>query len=631
MKKLLTIKNKLIGIAGLVTLGMLGILALQQYSTHAVHDLQETRLLTAEIESGMLMLRRHEKDFLARTDLKYHKKFNDSLVKTLAVIDALVNNLNSQGLDNAKALQTREVLQAYGKNFNQLVNIEQTIGLDHKSGLNGALRTAVHNAEDKVNSLNDHQLKADILMLRRREKDFMLRWDEKYVEKFNKDFETFASHLAQRDYTATSKQDISKHMQNYKGQFLRYVAGVKDKGLNSKSGIRGEMRNTVHETETLLADLHEHLTAVVNDKLSLLNLTGWVIALVLLTLVIVSVSFVAISIIRPVNRLRRIMQDVAANKDLKIRSDIHGNDEIAHMSNAFNDMIDVFDRSVHEVFQSTIMLSTASEELSMITKNTHDGVQRQQTETAQVATAMNEMTATVQEVARSASDAATASRTADNQSKKGRQLVTDTITGIKSLANEVENTSEEISELKLETDNINTVLQVIGAIAEQTNLLALNAAIEAARAGEQGRGFAVVADEVRTLASRSQASTQEIGEIIERLQNRANTVVNAMEQSRELAHGCVSQADVAANSLDEITAAVSSINSMNLQIASAAEQQSSVAEEINRNIVNINDVATSSTEAANETLQTSRSLAELATELQSIVNQFQLESNEKEE
>ena len=625
MNKYFTIRNKLIAIAALVTIGMLGLLVLQHYSSNAIHSLQETRLLNAKIASGMLMLRRHEKDFLARTDLKYQKKFNDALASTLSIIDTQLEHLQSQGLDTTGAGQTREVLQDYGNRFNDLVKIETTIGLDHKSGFYGALRDAVHQVEGKVKALGDHQLMADMLMLRRREKDFMLRWDLKYLDKFNKDFETFATHLNARDYPAASKQEITTLMQSYRERFHGFVQGAQEKGLNSKSGIRGKMRETVHQTETLLATMDDKLQAAVVSKENALTKTAWGIAILLLALVIGSVVLVTLSIIRPINRLRGIMQDVAANKDLKIRSDIDGHDEIAEMSHAFNDMIDVFDDSVHEVFQSTVMLSTASEELSMITQNTHDGVQRQQSETAQVATAMNEMTATVQEVARSANDAAAASRTADEQSKKGRQLVADTISGIKSLANEVENTSQEISQLKSETDNINTVLQVIGGIAEQTNLLALNAAIEAARAGEQGRGFAVVADEVRTLASRSQSSTQEISEIIDRLQNRASTVVGAMEQSRQLAHQCVNQADVAANSLDEITTAVSAINNMNLQIASAAEEQSAVAEEINRNIVNINDVATSSTEAANETLQTSRSLAELATELQTVVNQFQLD------
>jgi methyl-accepting chemotaxis protein len=625
MKNLLTIKGKLIAIAGLAVVGMLAMLGLQRFTSHSVHALQETRVLSAQVEVGMLLLRRHEKDFLARRELKYQAEFAETMKNTLGVIDRLEKNLTTQEIDATEARQVRDVLQRYGVIFDKLVKVEDTIGLNEKSGLYGSLRDAVHQAEAKINGLHDNQLLSDMLMLRRHEKDFMLRWNVKYVAEFDQGHDVFASHLAASGNPAEDKTEIGKLMLSYKDRFAAFVAAATEKGLDSKSGILGALRETVHQTETLLTSLQKKLEAIIDRKEVTLSSLAWAVTLGLLVLVTVCVLLVAISVVRPVEHLRAIMQQVAENKDLKLRSDIQGGDEIAQMSDAFNDMIDVFDRSVHEVFKSTVMLSTASEELSMITQNTRDGVQRQQSETEQVATAMNEMTATVQEVARSANDAANASRTADEQSQTGRKLVKETIVGIKSLAGEVENTAEEISQLKTETDNINTVLQVIGGIAEQTNLLALNAAIEAARAGEQGRGFAVVADEVRTLASRSQSSTQEISQIIDRLQNRASTVVDAMEHSRQLAQQCVSQADIAATSLDEITAAVSSISNMNLQIASAAEEQSAVAEEINRNIVNINDVAVASTEAANQTLQTSQSLAETATELQTIVNQFRIE------
>lgn len=623
MKKLLTIKNKIIALAGFVVLGMLGMVVLDQYVTHSIHDLQETRLLTSQIETDMLMLRRNEKDFLARQDLKYQKKFNNNLDKTLLTVDELVKNLDAQGIDSSEARATKSVLQQYGQKFNALVETEQEIGLDPKSGLYGALREAVHQVESKVKVMSDKELMADMLMLRRREKDFMLRWDTKYVDKFNKDLSAFYSHMDDKNIDTGAKQEIKSLLQNYEKHFKGFVVGAQKKGLDSKSGLRGDMRKTVHETEVLLDEMHKNLEIVVEEKKTALTVMSWTLVAIILAVVSAALVLIAISILKPVNRLKAIMQKVAETKDLELRSDIRGNDEIADMSNAFNEMIDVFNRSLSEVFQSTVMLSTASEELSMITQSTHQGVQHQQAETNNVATAMNEMTATVQEVARSANEAAEGSNTADEQSMRGKQLVTETINGINALAREVESTSNEINELKVETDNINTVLQVIGDIAEQTNLLALNAAIEAARAGEQGRGFAVVADEVRTLASRSQESTEQISEIIERLQTRANKAVEAMSQSRTFATNCVEQADTAAMSLDEITKAVSSINQMNLQIASAAEEQSTVSEEINRNIVKINDVATQSAEGADQTLETSRSLAQLATELQAVVDQFQ--------
>jgi methyl-accepting chemotaxis protein len=291
-------------------------------------------------------------------------------------------------------------------------------------------------------------------------------------------------------------------------------------------------------------------------------------------------------------------------------------------------MMTSFEQSMNTVKMSTMQLSASSEELNMITNNTHSGVQRQKIETESVASAMEEMTATVKEVARSASEAAESSRLADEESVRGRQLVGDTVAGIRKLAAQVVDISSEMDHLQTEAGNITTVLQVIGSIADQTNLLALNAAIEAARAGEQGRGFAVVADEVRTLASRTQASTQEISVIIERLQNRTRSAVTVMAKGREQAQNCVEQADVAGGALDKITVAVSSISEQNFQIASAAEEQNAVAAEIDRNIVNINDIAQESALATSQTLETSAALAELATELHHIVEQFKLSNKD---
>jgi len=190
------------------------------------------------------------------------------------------------------------------------------------------------------------------------------------------------------------------------------------------------------------------------------------------------------------------------------------------------------------------------------------------------------------------------------------------------LASEVENAADVIDKLRQDSENIGTVLDVIKGIAEQTNLLALNAAIEAARAGEQGRGFAVVADEVRTLASRTQESTQEIQEMIERLQSRSSDAVNVMEQGRSRAEKTVDQAAMAGDSLDAITNSVASINEMNTLIAAASEEQSSVSEEINRNVVNINSLADDSVQGAQQTTSESEALAALAQRLQDLVSQF---------
>ena len=311
--------------------------------------------------------------------------------------------------------------------------------------------------------------------------------------------------------------------------------------------------------------------------------------------------------------------------DLTHKVNITGKDEFAWMCWEYSQGRKGFAGLVKEILGSAGQLATAAEELSAITEQSNSGVMRQQGEIEQVATAMNEMSATVSEVSNNAANAASAAQDADNNAKDGWKVVNTTVETINNLASEVERTSEVIENLKGDSISIGTVLDVIRDIAEQTNLLALNAAIEAARAGEQGRGFAVVADEVRTLASRTQQSTREINDMIERLQNGANQAVDVMEMGRAKAEESVEQAAKAGEALQSITSVVDNIKSMNMQIASAAEEQSATAEEINRNIVNISEVAQDTAGGSQQTASASDQLAKLASGLQTKVAKFKVD------
>lgn len=329
------------------------------------------------------------------------------------------------------------------------------------------------------------------------------------------------------------------------------------------------------------------------------------------------------TIVNPIQTAVGAMNEIAkGDGDLTKRLNEKGKDEIAQLGKAFNLYSERVRQMVLQVSGSTAQLAAAAEEMSVITNETNQGVQKQQSETEMVATAMNEMTATVQEVARHATEASEAAQSADSEANDGKSVVQQTVTSINFLANEIENATVVINQLENDSDKIGTVLDVIRGIAEQTNLLALNAAIEAARAGEQGRGFAVVADEVRTLASRTQESTQEIQSMIESLQNGSRSAVKVMELSQEQSKQSVEKALNAQKSLDAITDAVTTISNMNIQIASAAKEQSNVAEEINQNVVNISQVVDQTAEGAQQTQISSQELSNLANELQILVDQF---------
>lgn len=329
------------------------------------------------------------------------------------------------------------------------------------------------------------------------------------------------------------------------------------------------------------------------------------------------------AIVLPLKAAVGALKDIAEGEgDLTQRLEQHGNDEIAVLAAQFNTFAENIQTIVRLVSDTSVHLATASEELNRSTSNTGDSIKQQKMEVDQAAAAITQMSSAAHEVAQNAELTAASTKDVDQQTKEGRALVNKTLEAIQSLTGKTQDTAQRIEQLGSGINQISSVIDVIRGVAEQTNLLALNAAIEAARAGEQGRGFAVVADEVRTLANRTTKSTEEISSKVESLQRDAASAVANMLENRDLANETMEVANKAGSALDSITNGVSQIASMTMQIASASEEQSSVAEQINQSIVNINHIADSADAQASRIAENSEKLAVTSETLNALVNRF---------
>ena len=431
--------------------------------------------------------------------------------------------------------------------------------------------------------------------------------------------------------------DVENMMQSFWAYF-RFTDELTRKLVNGEANLvdskdelatMNSMReNFVKHLQALRANVHERFNhtvaqadAAARQALTAGMAIGGVLALVLGVLG----YFVGGSITRNLSEVVKSLREMASGQgDLRKRLQSSQQDEVGELVNEFNHFVAKLQGIIRDITDSVGSLNNAARQMAEVTAESREGIVKQQADVDQVATAMNEMSATVHEVARNAVDAAGAAREADEEAAQGKQVVSQAVGTIDRLAGDVEEAAAVIHQLAQDSENIGTVLDVIKAIAEQTNLLALNAAIEAARAGEQGRGFAVVADEVRTLAQRTQQSTQEIQEIIEKLQAGAEKAERVMKASREQAQVSVDESSRAGTSLMSITDMVARINDMNTQIASAAEEQTAVAEEISRSIVAINDVAVQTSQSSEQLQKASEEVSSMATQLHGLVAKFKV-------
>ena len=389
------------------------------------------------------------------------------------------------------------------------------------------------------------------------------------------------------------------------------------------AAARQEMASQTEEISRLGLALTQDQNARLDQDTTQARITQVTVAVLALLIGMLAAWLITRQITQPLADTLAVVRNIAAG-DLTDQRRIERQDEMGALQQGVMGMAATLRELISGIRDSVTQMASAAEQLSAITEQTSVGMNGQKIETDQVATAMHEMSATVQEVARNAEDASQAASDADREARAGDAVVSEAVTQIERLSEEMLRSTEAMAKLESESNRIGSVMDVIKAVADQTNLLALNAAIEAARAGEAGRGFAVVADEVRGLAQRTQKSTEEIEQLVAGLQQGTQQVAAAMQNSHNLTESSVELTRKAGLALTDITAKVSNIQAMNQQIAAAAEEQGAVAEEISRSVINVRDISEQTATASDETAASSVELARLGGELQAMVSRFRV-------
>lgn len=616
------IRQKLMlnALLGLATVVLIYVLQSQAQSTQ--EELDQASRHIVELERDVLSLRKDEKDFFSRLDNKYTERHLDDRAQLAKTATSLTAIFTEYGINQNVLTQFLQVSEQYYQAFDKAAELQHQIGLTPKTGLYGQLRQAVHNVESRLEQDNQDSLTVLMLQLRRNEKDFMLRRDDKYLARFDANVAIFDERLTDSSLGAASKQEIRGLMSAYQQDFKALVEREKVLGLSTGQGIRGELSQFSAQMDELFASLTTQTREVLQQQKSHNTMISVLVFVLIAAALAVFTLLIIRSIVNPVEAITALITRVETERDLTLRCEAGRGDELGQIALHFNNMLENFQALIKQVNESVTQVNDSCLSLSETARNTSSGITSQLNETDMVATAITEMGATIEEIASNTELAASKAAKTHENAGLGQQSVQQTVSMIRDLAGKLDNSGDVVAKLAQDGETIGKVLDVIRGIADQTNLLALNAAIEAARAGEQGRGFAVVADEVRSLAMRTQESTNEIATIIDNLQSRTQTVVTMMQQSQKQGSESAAQAESAGGALQQINEDISNIMDMSTQIAAAIEQQSMVANEVNKNVLVIRDVAETSSKAAIVNARDSATLEDKAAELLASVSRF---------
>lgn len=619
-----TIKRRLQLNALTVALAMLAFLYVIITGSQTTLKLTNITQQAEQLNIHQLQLSAHEKIFLFYKQPQALSLFEQEYAQLNKQIIELQSQMQDSEIDTQQITLYTRLIKSFYSDFNDVVRLQKSIGLHQDDGLYGQLRSAVHEVENLLNQQDEYQLLTLMLQLRRAEKDFMLRLDEKYLASFQDHVDTLQQKIASSSLSQNIKSNLKSLLSNYQSAFQALVKAQLELGVDLDSGALGRMQQSVDQSDQLVMQLVADTKLQVEASIAKAQSVAIMVFIISGIIVLTLVYLTSRSIIVPVERIYQSINKIRRNNDLTVTIEQIGNDEITIMSKDFNSLIGDFNSLINEVNGALNALNIATENLSESTAATSSGMQDQLHEADMVATAATEMQATIQDISHNTEAAAKKAESTNLSAQQGRSEVESTVAHIRGLSDSLEHASSVVSLLEKDGETIGSVLDVIRAIADQTNLLALNAAIEAARAGEQGRGFAVVADEVRSLAQRTQESTSEIEGIINTLQQRTQEVVSIMHQCRSQGDESASQANRAGELLGSITEDVQTIMEMSTQIAVAIDQQSQVASEVNKNVVSIRDIARNTSGHAANNAQTSEEVSAQARVLFAAIDKFKV-------
>ena len=626
----MTIRTKMLTTLSIVILLLVAMTLTVNYQIDRYGELKGIQTAVTQLAVDLGELRRHEKDFLQRKGSDSVQRFSSKHSEADTDLAHLIEALDAHAIDTADLIQVQREIQNYTRKFEALAKFQTEVGLDADSGLYGTLRDAVHDAEAVFNESSNYELLTRMLMLRRAEKDFMLRRDMKYVDKFQHQYDEMQTTLSHASLSDAERSKTLPLMERYRNNFLALVKAEQRIGLTYRDGLLGELGQTIHRVEEHLAKFFTTLNKTVHQLHVRLEWTLFSAVAAIAALIAGLLSLLGVNILRRVRSINDNMRQIAVGDgDLTRRLEELGSDELSELARSFN----LFAIKIHDTLKMSAELINGlgqiGNRVTDAASSTNSRMKQLRYNTHSVVTATEEMSATARDVASNASQASSSTQQANQLASEGRRVVEQSIQSINSFADEFNEAATTITSLRSETDNIGSILEVIRSIAEQTNLLALNAAIEAARAGEQGRGFAVVADEVRNLAHRSQVSTNEIQELIERLQSQAESAASKIQHGHQRISDTVTKAQQAGVALSKITDSVGSISDMTTQIATAAEEQSMVVAEINQNVVTIEQLARDTAQNADLTTHLTTELTDAMADLVAEIRQFQFTDDEQ--
>lgn len=638
----LSVGKKLMCGFALVLLLTVAVTASGFLAVQAVLNGYATTRALSQIDAQVLQARRAERDFALRQQADAAARVNEHLNNVTAVV---AQQLKHAATEDRSRLQTmNQAILDYRQQFDAFV-MQQGNARAARQQMGEAAREARDQFDvielDMYDAVRELRLAGDklrgsdpltlaetasglskrMLDLRGYESQFIIEGSAEALEEWtyiNDDLQTVARSLMvwMDDEQKRSIETALQALTLYQQAFANYQQ-MRTQSQQSEAAMVEQARAMLALVEESKVQQEQAMTDDSGQALFMLGAMG----LAAVVIGLLAALVISRSIVSPLQQAVAFAQRIAAG-DLTQDLPHNRRDEPGQLMAAMQSMSVSLRTLVGRIGSGVSQIAAAAEQLSAITAQTSEGVQTQKQETEQTATAMHEMAATVQEVAQNAEQASMAARDADHEAQQGNSVVQQAMSQIAQLANEVEQSADSITALNQESGRIGSVLEVIRNVAEQTNLLALNAAIEAARAGEQGRGFAVVADEVRALAKRAQESTEEIEQLISSLQRLAKVAVDKMQSSRSMTQRTVVLAGEAGSALGRITLAVSTIEQMNQQIAAAAEEQSVVADTISESVTRVRDIGEQSASAIQQTAASSAELARLGVELQGLVAQF---------